>query len=176
MRLYGLVVLAGCASAGAPGETSTDAAGIDAAVKRDAAIDAPPGEQNVCPSAITCATAMSLGTVSGDTANMKLSMSGYQSAWFRVRVTEDDSDFPGLSLRMAAKVTSPAGVQFDAFVYVNAGNDTVECSTTTGTKSNTGGVTQVRAEWGEGLAPNGSDDGRDVSIEVRPLGTNCSPS
>ena len=30
---------------------------------------------------------MSLGTVSGDTNNVKLSAQGYQSAWFRVRVT-----------------------------------------------------------------------------------------
>ena len=173
MRLYGLV-LAGCASAGTPSE-APDAA-IDAA-KRDGSIeppiDAPP---NACPSTATCANAMMLGTVSGDSMNQKLMMTGYQSAWFRVRVTENDDNFPGLTLRVGAKVTSPTGVMFDTFVYVNAGNDVVECSTTTGTKSNTGATTQVKAEWGEGFTPNGSDDSRNVSIEVRPVSGNCSPS
>ena len=175
MRLYGLaVVLAGCASAGAPGEAA-DAA-LDAPGKRDASIDAPGDAANACPSADTCTGAMMLGTVSGDSQNQKLMMTGYQSAWFRVRVTENDNNFPGLTLRVASKVTSPAGVMFDTFVYVNAGTDVIECSTTTGTKSNTGATTQVKAEWGEGFTPNGNDDSRNVSIEVRPLSSNCSPS
>lgn len=176
MRLYGLVfAIAGCASAETPGSP------IDAAVdasKRDAAItyDVAPDAMNLCPSAMTCASAMMLGTVSGDTGNGRLTATGHQSAWFRVRVTEDFSDFPGLALRVASKVTSPPGVQFDTFVYVNAGADQVECATTTGTKSNMGAVTQVRAEWGESTVPNGGDDSRDVSIEVRPVGTNCTPA
>jgi hypothetical protein len=169
------IAVAGCASAGAPGET-TDAA-TDAPIDRDAGIDAPPDAADLCPSADTCAAAMMLGSVSGDTQNQKLMASGYRSAWFRVRVTENDDNFPGLTLRVASKLTAPSGVAFDTFVYVNAGNDVPsECSTTTGTKTTNGGVTQVRAEWGEGGIPNGSDDSRNVSIEVRPVGTNCSPS
>lgn len=176
MRRSVLVVLAGCASAGAPGERGD--ASVDASEHRDAAVDAlPPDGANLCPSSETCAAAMMLGTVSGDTQNQKLMASGYQSAWFRVRVTENDDNFPGLTLRVAATVTSPAGVAFDMFVYVNAGTDVAaECSTTTGTKTTNGSVTQVRAEWGEGAVPNGGDDSRNVTIEVRPAGTSCMPS
>lgn len=173
MRPYGLVgLLSACASAGAPAEPID--ASFDAPGRRDATIE-PPSDamSSACPSTAMCSSAVPLGTVSGDSQNQKLLARGHQSAWFRVRVTEDDSDFPGVVLRVAAKLTSPPGVMFDTFVYVNTGSDAVECSVTTGTKTNTG-TTEVRAEWGEGLIPNGNDDGRDVSIEVRPLSTNCS--
>jgi hypothetical protein len=113
--------------------------------------------------------------VSGDTGAATLSASGYQAAWFRVRVTEDYSDAPGLALRVLSQLTSPSGAAFDTFVYVNAMSDTIECNTTTGTVTTSGNVKDVRAEWGEGFVPNGADDSRDVTIEVRPAGgTSCS--
>ncbi len=188
-RSVGLAVcvLAGCASAGSdtPGDHGTTDAGrsdapmsiIDAAIV-DAPIDPPiDAPLATCTGPGTCQSATMLGTVSGDTGNMKLSASGYQSAWYRVRVTENDSDIFGLTLRVGAKVTSPANAAFDVFIYVNSGSDVIECSTTTGTKTTNGNVRQVRAEWGEGTISNGSDDGRNVSIEVRPLAASgCSPS
>ena len=179
MRLYGLVCLAlvGCASATPPGEM-TDAS-TDASGKRDAAIDAPniDAAVNNCTTAMTCPNAMMLGTVSGDTLNGKLPASGYQAAWFRVRVTEDDENFPGLTLRVSSKLTFPAGVGFETYVYVNAGNDVAsECAITTGTRSTVGNVQTVKAEWGEGIVPNASSDSRNVTIEVRPVGGNCSAS
>jgi hypothetical protein len=165
------VTAAGCASAGSAGTTdasqdaSTDKT-ADAAVIVDAAID---GALPSCASADMCQSAMMLGTVSGDTGNVKLTASGYRSAWYRVRVTEDDSSVTGLSLRVAAKLTSPGAPMFDVFVYLNAGSDQVECATTTGTTSTAGMTKSVRAEWGEGTFSNGSEDGRNVSIVVRPL-------
>ena len=178
MRYGVLLFLGACASATPPGE-QTDA-GLDAFVKRDSGfeqmIDAPAA--NVCPSTQTCAAAMMLGTVSGDQPSTALTASGYQSAWFRVRVTENYNDIPGLALSLQSKLTSPAGVNFDTFVYVGANINAIECNATTGTVSNMGNVDQVRAEWGEanGGIPNAQDDARNVSIEVRPIGTNCSPS
>lgn len=174
-RSVAILALASCATAG------SDTGGVDSNVAGDSRIvivDArPPVDAlvNLCPSAATCQAAMSLGTVSGDTQNQKLSSMGHQSAWFRVRVTEDDSDIPGLTLRVGAKLTSPATADYDVFVYLNAGSNVVECSTTVGTTTNNGTINETRAEWGEGAIPNGSDDGRDVSIEVRPISGNCSP-
>lgn len=149
----------------------------------DASPDAPPGGGKLdgsvvgmdaatmaaCAGTDTCQTAMMLGTVSGDSQNQKLTATGYRSAWHHVRVTENSSGVGGLSLRVAAKLTSPNAPMFDVFVYVNSGSDQTECSTTTGTTSTTGMTKQVRAEWGEGSISNGSDDSRTVSIEVRPL-------
>jgi len=126
-----------------------------------------------CSSGATCAGASNLGSVSGDTGNEMQSIQGSQSAWYRVRVTEDNSDIFGLTLRVAAKLSSPVGADFDVFVYVNTGSDTIECSTTTGTTTHSGNVDIVKAEWGEGTISNGSDDGRWVSIEVRPVSGMC---
>lgn len=176
MRSYGLlcaVLATACASASSPGELA-DAA-IDSG-KRDAAIDAPnPEGPNLCATSQTCAAAMMLGTVSGDTGNAKLTASGYQAAWFRVRVTENDEDVPGLTLRVASKLTFPAGVGFETYVYVNSSSDVPsECAITTGTRATVGNVQTVKAEWGEGAFPNGVSDSRNVTVEVRPVGTNCS--
>src|SRR3954471_5816730 len=108
----------------------------------DAAMpDAPSG--SVCASAQTCTGAMMLGSVSGDTGNAKLTASGYQSAWYRVRVTEDDSDVFGLTLRVGANLTSPSGAQFDVFVYLNTGSDVVQCTTTVGSSTTSGSTKTV---------------------------------
>jgi hypothetical protein len=168
------VMAAGCASAGsgagtadANQDSSTNKLDGSVVVVDDAPVDS--GGMASCASTDMCASAMMLGTVSGDSGNVKLTASGYRSAWYRVRVTEDNSSVGGLSLRVAAKLTSPASPMFDVFVYVNTGSDQIECATTTGTTSTAGMTKTVRAEWGEGTFSNGSEDGRYVSIEVRPL-------
>ena len=167
------LVVAGCASAGSGG--SPDATGRSDAPnngKMDAPrqMDAPP---SACMSNATCAAATMLGSVSGDTGNTKLNASGTQSAWYRVRVTEDDSSVFGLTLRVAARVTSPAGLTFHVATYVNTGTDVVECTMTTGTPTTSGNTEEIKLEWGEGSIPNGADDSRDVSIEVKAPASGC---
>jgi hypothetical protein len=172
--VLGLVLVTACATASTEGVTDGSPDGL---VKRDAGPDAPPdATSSVCPSTETCAGAMMLGSVSGDTNNVKLSAAGYRAAWYRVRVTEDNSGIVGLSLRMAAKLTAPPGVNFDAFVYVNTGSDVVECTTTAGSPVTNGATEQTRIEWGEGTISNGNDDGRSVSIEIRPISGTCAPT
>jgi hypothetical protein len=169
------LVLAACASAGSG---APDAGRDGATGNLDAAIDAPPDAALMtCAGTDTCQTATMLGSVSGDTQNQKLTTSGHLGAWYRVRVTEDDDGIGGRKLRVTAKLTSPATPMFDVFVYVNTGSDQIECSTTTGTVTTDGNTKQVRAVWGEGTIANGSDDSRNVSIEIRPLAANgCSPA
>lgn len=183
LALATVALAAGCATAakGEEGNGKLDASiGVtpDAPMQNmpDAAMpDAP--QQSVCASTQMCSSAMMLGTVSGDTGNAKLTAMGYQSAWFRVRVTENDSNPFGLTLRVGAKITSPSGAAFDTFIYVNGGSDVVECTTTTGTTTTAGNVKTVHAEWGEGTISNGNDDGRFASIEVRPAaGAACGPA
>lgn len=177
MRLALLVAaigLTGCATAGV--DPAPPGGAIDA--PPGIVIDAPPpidAALATCTTPDTCAGAMMLGSVSGDSGNQKLTASGYRAAWYRVRVTENVDGVAGLSLRVAAKLTlAPAG-GFDVFVYVNTASDTIECTTTRGTATTNGNVRQVRAEWGEGAVANGVDDSRTVSIEVRPLGATCPP-
>ena len=163
------VIASACASAGSSG--TADAA-IDGNERKDSSlpIDA---FVNSCPTTDTCQTAVMLGMVSGDTGNMKLMAMGYRNSWFRVRVTEDNSSSTGLTLRVASKLTSPAAVDFDTFVYVNPGSDVVECTSTTGTVTSAGNTDTVKAEWGEGIIPNGSSDSRNVTIEVRHKSGQC---
>jgi len=87
-------------------------------------------------------------------------------------VTEDDSGVLGVKLSMTARLTSPSSADYDVFVYVNTGSDTVECTTPSGT----GTADEKYLLWGEGSISNGSDDGRTVSVEVRPVSGACTPS
>jgi len=153
---------------------ATDAAApIDAAKQADAMID---GASSVCATAATCPTAVDLGSISGDTGAATRTASGYQSAWYKVRVTEDDSDPFGIKLSASIRLTSPAASNYDVFVYINTGSDTIECTTPSGTLSTSGTTDTSYIIWGEGTFSNGSDDGRTVSIEVRPISGACDAS
>ncbi len=165
-----------CAQAGAPDNRFIDAPpqAIDGSPKLIDAhlVDAPAA---VCASAATCATALDLGAVSGDTgADMQLA-SGYQAAWYKVRVTENDSSAFGTKLQVTVTLTSPASASYDLFVYLDTGSDVLECATANGAAT-VSGTTQTRSiRWGEGTFSNGVDDSRTASIEIRPRGTSCSP-
>jgi hypothetical protein len=134
-------------------------------------IDAPQGD--LCTSSATCVGAMDLGSVSGDTGG-SVTASGYQAAWYKVRVTEDDSGIGGEEMNALVQLTSPPGTNYDVYVYVNTGNDVVECTTPRASGTSTGTLDQAHVNWGEGTISNGNDDGRTVSIEVRPVSGPCS--
>ena len=173
--LVGLAV-AGCARAGTQAQLDAPPARDALVVPADAprAIDAP--EQSQCTSTSTCATATPLGAISGDTGNAMVMASGYQAAWYQVRVTENDSGVFGVPMNVTAQLTSPAGTNYDLYLYVNAGSDVVECTTPTAMSMNTGTTDQAHLTWGEtGTFANGSDDSRTVSIEVRPVSGPCTP-
>jgi hypothetical protein len=163
--------LAACASAG-----DTDLPVIVDALPPPPMVDAPPPPNeppvDLCLATQTCQTAPPLGQVSGDTGSQRQMAMGYQSAWFRVRVTEDSSSATPMSV--TAKLTSPAGVAFDVFIYLNANQDSVECSTIVGNKITSGTVKQTRDIWGDdGILGNGVSDSRDVTVEVRHVSGTC---
>lgn len=195
--------LAGCASA--TGGDGDDVGGIDAATAdappgtpdappgtpdaMPGTPDAPPGppDANVplppdastglpCSSGAVCSGAMTLPAISGDTGAQKQIAQGYQSAWYKIRVTEDDSGISPVYMSAEIKLTSPVGTDFDVFAYLNAGSDVAqECSIVEGTKTTSGNVETVLLKWGEmGIFSNGSNDGRTMSIEIRPASGTCS--
>lgn len=170
-------LLGGCAEAGKTGSGGGDAGPVDAKVSVDAPrpVDAAMADsaQTTCTTAATCLAATDLGSVSGDTGLVSRSATGYQAAWYKVRVTEDDSGVLGIKLSATISLTSPAASNYDVFVYVNTGSDVVECNTSSGTTSSSGNVDSTYIIWGEGTVSNGNDDGRTVSIEVRPISGNC---
>ena len=183
------LALAGCASA-TGGDGDDDVSGLDAA-----AADAPPGTPDAmpgvpdamplppdamtgtpCTSGAVCSGALTLPAISGDTGAQKQIAQGYQSAWYKIRVTEDDSGLSGVYMSAEVKLTSPVGTDFDLFAYLNADNDVAqECSIIAGTKTTNGNVETVLLKWGEtGLFSNGNNDGRTMSIEIRPASGTCS--
>jgi hypothetical protein len=173
--LLGFLVLAACAEAGKPEGRPTDASTkMDGALPGDAKpIDAM--SSGVCTSSASCAAATDLGSVSGDTGAGTVTASGYQAAWYKLRVTEDDSGPFGVQMQLTAQLTSPASENYDVFTYVNGGTDVIECNTPTGTASTSGTTDTLAIHWGEsGTFSNGNDDSRTVSIEIRPIGTTCS--
>jgi hypothetical protein len=179
-----LLASGACATAGQPsGSGPVDAQVVDSPrqdidapnMMTDATSDAPP--QDLCTSSATCASAMDLGSVSGDTGNASVTGSGYQSAWYKVRVTEDDSDVFAVEMSATIQLTSPPGTNYDVYVYLNTGSDVVECTTPRASGTSTGTTDQAHVTWGEsGTFSNGNDDSRTVSIEVRPVSGPCSAS
>jgi hypothetical protein len=149
----------------------------------DAPIGTPPGGSppgdagpGSCQSTDACTNAITLGTISGDTGSQTLMASGNRGAWYRVRVTENDTDVDGVPMHVLARLTPPAGEDFEVRIYVNPDTDILECSSSTGVATTSGTVKQVRASWGEDVFTDAEDDSRDVSIEVRPLSSACSPN
>jgi hypothetical protein len=200
------LALAGCASASGGDGEDDDVGGLDAATADAApgtpdappgtpdampgTPDAPPGppDANVpppppdastgvpCSTGAVCSGATTLPNISGDTGAQKQIAQGFQSAWFKLRVTENDSGISPIYMSAEVKLTSPVGTDFDVFAYLNAGSDvTQECSIVEGTKTTNGNVETVLLKWGEmGIFSNGSSDDRTLSIEVRPASGTCS--
>jgi hypothetical protein len=158
----------GAASDGGDGGGSADAG------KADAGADA--GSAS-CASPNACVGATDLGSISGDTGAGVKTAQGSGSQWFKIRISEDDSGVLGTSLLAKAQLTSPPGTNFDLHMYVasNSGGATVECSSVT-KSSTTTGADSATAQWGEGALPNGGDDGRNVTVEVRWVSGTCTPS
>jgi hypothetical protein len=93
-----------------------------------------------------------------------------------VRATEDDSSVFGTSMALTVQLTSPPGTNYDLFLYINTGSDTVACTNVSASSTSTGTADQAHLSWGEsGTFSNGDDDGRTVSIEVRPVSGTCTP-
>lgn len=181
MRCLLALVLVGCATAGSPSNPMPDSSSqphLDGPVQKmdaPAQIDAP--STATCNSGMTCAQAMSLGTIDGDQNSDTKTAMGYESAWFNVRVNEGDSSVFAAPMKVTINLTSPAGENFDLYAYVNTGTDVTECTTVTAQSTNTSGTDQVHLNWGEsGTFSNGVDDSRTLSIEVRPVTGTCSAS
>lgn len=121
---------------------------------------------------LTCATAKSLPTISGDTSGAGRTITGSATQWFTVDVTEDNSSFTGQSLRLRATLTSPPGKNYDLFLYLPQQGGVKECSLNDESSEEGPGVEdKVSLMWGEtdGDMPNGSKDTRTVTVEVREI-------
>jgi hypothetical protein len=60
-------------------------------------------------------------------------------------------------------------------VYVPS-RDKRECTSVTKSSTSTGTTDTVSVQWGEGTIPNGDDDSRPITIEVRHVSGLCDAS
>jgi hypothetical protein len=128
-----------------------------------------------CASPNVCAASTDLGTVSGDTGSGVKSASGSSSQWFKIRISEDDSSVFGSKMQVKAELTSAPGTNFDLFLYLAGNGSALSCSGVTKSSTTTGFDT-ASWEWGEGAFSNGSDDDRNVTVEVRWASGTCAPT
>jgi hypothetical protein len=173
-------VAAGCAVATNSNETPGDAPAtkFDAPREVDAA-PPPPGDAPLatCTTSVTCATATVLPGIGGDEAGASSSSaSGYQAAWYTIRVSETDSDAFADPMSMQVTLTSPSGAMFDLLVYEPGDATSTDCTSPTGTVSTSGESEMWSQEWGEtGTFANGDDDSRTIAIQISPRSTDtCS--
>jgi hypothetical protein len=173
---------AGCAVAGSPNHVTTDAATSTDAVHSMPQLDAPSLVDAVaatCKTSVTCATATTLTAIGGDRAGASSSSAtGYQAAWYSIRLNETDASPFADPMSIKTTLTSPSGTVFDLLIYVDTGNDVVDCTTPTGSVTTSGTSETSDIKWGEsGTFANGANDSRTVSIQISPpSGSGCSPS
>jgi hypothetical protein len=127
-----------------------------------------------------CQGAANVQSISGDTGSDTRTVSGYTSKWLQILVTEDDHSPIGRKLHIAATLTSPPGLNFDLYLYVDeGGTPTSRACGPTPNESSTNPAGQpdtVSHRWGEGAIANNSDDSRIVSLEVRHVDGACDPN
>jgi hypothetical protein len=156
--------------AGAPLDASADAAKADAG---DAGTTTNNTNTTACTATAPCASAADLGAVSGDTGADVLSAQGTTSAWFRVMVDENDNGLAGVKLLASATLDSPAGANFDLYLYVGSAG-AQECSAVSAQSTQTSGSDSAGVSFGEsGVLANGSKDSRYVTVEVRHVSGTC---
>lgn len=145
----------------------------------DASTDAGDGGTNpptgTCAAPATCqASSTNMGSVSGDDSSNPVSMQGTTSQFVTVNVSEDDSSVFGNSMEIKAVLVSPAGTNFDLYMY--GSGTSKNCTSLMGSSKLTSSTDTVGAEWGEGGGfSNGSGDERVITLEVRHVSGTCAP-
>jgi hypothetical protein len=128
-----------------------------------------------CTTAALCSSTTIKTTISGDNPGNTIALYGTTSQWIKIRVTEnDDGGFlsNGVPLRIALTLTSPAGSNFDLFLY---SAKPLQC-TTPSFSSTKLTSDSIATQWGESetsFGDNNSDDSRDIIAEVRYVGGTC---
>ena len=127
-----------------------------------------------------CASSTSMGSVSGDTGSGVKTATGSNGQWLKIDVTENDSSlFSSVDLKVRITLDSPAGENFDLYVYMGktkADGGGIECTTVAGSSTLATGQDVVSLGWPDKRPIGGSDDSRTLSIEVRPAGEPCDAS
>jgi hypothetical protein len=126
----------------------------------------------------TCQTATDMGSIQADDGSATKTYEGTTSRWVGIRVTEDDNGPRAHTMKVMATLTVPPGTNYDLYMYMDTGSDTVTCSKLDKKSTGAGTATEsVEEQWGEsGFFANGGDDSRPIRFEVRHIAGACSPT
>ncbi|HOE51271.1 MAG TPA: hypothetical protein PLH51_21945, partial [Polyangiaceae bacterium] len=133
------------------------------------------GSGSTCDYPNSCTAARDIGLVRGDKGSDVVTASGSSSEWLRLRVKEADDSMAGRELKVRITLRSPAPTNFDLYVYLDKDKDVVECSLLAASSVLPAEeLDSANLNWGEAQIPNGKDDSRWVTIEVRHVSGPCS--
>ncbi len=151
---------------------TTGAQGEDAGDTEGSGSGADAGAELVCPTAAagSCASPTDLGEVAGNQDGAPITKSGTGSAWFRIKVSDDQSNrfvesAMGIGLTLSS---SDPGVNYDLFLYRN-GDTSCDDKPYASTKQN--GTDEVDHIW-NAVGPQ-LGEARNLTIEVRQVSANC---
>jgi len=133
------------------------------------------GPMGDCPNLDTCQGASGIGLVSGDESSRTIGASGSESTWIEFQVTENDDALVGAAMSFTATLSSPAGADFDLYVYRGMEGGNTGCNGFMQQSTSAGSQDAVSMTWGEGVVPNGLDDGVWVAVEIRAKDDMCAP-
>lgn len=137
-----------------------DAMGDAGSEERDAGID-------LCLATTSCTAPVMLGSVAGDVRADVLQYRGAGSAFLTVYLKEEDGGLIRKDIKIAARLTSPRGSNFDLYMYAEQDMCGVVTSSSTTTF-----MDRVSAKWSEGL--ENKDESRTIVFEVRHVSGPCS--
>jgi hypothetical protein len=133
------------------------------------------GSVGNCPNVAMCASAPGLGSISGDDDSSPIVESGSEPTWIEFQVTENDDALVGSGMSFTATLQSPAGANFDLYVYRGVEGGATGCNGFAQQSASPGPQDAVSMSWGEGVAANGLDDGVWVAVEIRAKDDMCAP-
>jgi len=132
------------------------------------------GSMGNCSNALTCPMASSIGSIAGDQGADLVNTSGSEPTWVTFQVAELDEDIVGVAMSFTVTLTSPAGADFDLYVYRGVEGGVTGCGGFL-EQSTGAGVDTVSMLWGEGLVANGLDDDVWVAVEIVAKNDMCVP-
>lgn len=123
----------------------------------------------------TCQTAESMPDVSGDTGGPTVTRKGSTSKWYKVHITEDDSNIFETDLSYRVQLTSPPGMNYDLRVHQGPQDGSPDCNVAP--MNGAGNPEIVTSSWDDDQGIGGEDDSLWLNIQVLYVsGTACGPN
>jgi len=121
-----------------------------------------PPPPTTCNAVNACTAAFDIGTLAGDAAGTGISVDGSTARWLEFRAKEIDGSTFGAPMKVRVVLDAPAGWSFRAHM-----NTTTDVSSACGTTTYAPTSNVLTLAWGEGGYANGSDDSRNIAIEIQ---------